>query len=70
MKAFQKAMKSGYDYVTLIAAIKLYYTGTTRFKKAIGNYMKDGDWRTDYERVKEHFANGTLGELVKQESQD
>jgi hypothetical protein len=70
MKAFRLAMKSGYDYVTLIAAVKLYYTGNLRFKKAIGNYMKDGDWRTDYERVKSSFEAGTLGELIKEEAKD
>lgn len=70
MKAFRTAMKSGYDYVTLLAAIKLYYTGSLRFKKAINSYMKDGDWRTDYETVKSSFEAGTLSKLIKESTDD
>lgn len=48
LKSFQKAMKTGIDHKMLVRSTTLYYKGGNRFKKAIGNYMAHGDWRTDY----------------------
>jgi hypothetical protein len=48
LKAFQKALTAGAIYHILVKSVTLYYGGANRYKKAIGNYMSQGDWRTDY----------------------
>lgn len=72
MKAFRKAIESGIDYGTLVRSTMLYYKSSVRFKKAIGNYMKDGDWRTDYENLKNAAEQGTkeLEQHLKTETKD
>lgn len=70
MKVFQKAIKEGYNLQILISTVKLYYKSNIRLKKAIGRYMKDGDWRTDYEALKIHIEAGSVVELIKQETAD
>jgi hypothetical protein len=67
MKAFQKSMKEGYDPRILAMAIKLYYKSSIRLKKAVGNYMSSGEWKTDYQNLVENAKNGTLDALIKQE---
>jgi hypothetical protein len=68
MKAFQKAMKSGADYKMLVRSTTLYYKGANRFKKAIGNYMAHGDWRTDYTELTSSAQQGV--EQVAQHIKD
>lgn len=65
MKAFQKALKDGFEYKGLVMAVKLYYKSTIRFKKAIGKYMKDGEWRTDYAEIINNANSGTLEKHIK-----
>lgn len=69
-KVFQKALKEGYDLSLLVSTVKLYYKSNTRLKKAIGNYMKDGDWRTDYEVLKKHVEDGKVVDLIKKETDE
>lgn len=70
MKVFQKALREGYDPTLLVSTVKLYYKSNIRLKKAIGRYMEDGDWRSDYEVLKASVKEGTVAELVKQETED
>lgn len=58
LKAFQKALKEGYKYDVLRMAITLYYASNIRWKKAIGNYMVSGEWRTDYDSMVGHASEG------------
>lgn len=59
MKAFRKAMEENVDYGTLVRSTMLYYKSNIRYKKAIGNYFAQGDWRTDYQNLKEAAILGT-----------
>lgn len=68
MKVFQSAIKEGYKLELLIAAVRLYYNDSTGYKKSIGNYMKDGDWRTDYITIKESAEQGSIMELIKEKT--
>lgn len=47
-KVFQKCIASGIDISLLVKSTALYYASGTGFKKKIGNYLVDGDWRSDY----------------------
>lgn len=58
LKVFQKAMKSGVDYQVLVKSVMLYYKSSVKFKKAIGNYFKDGDWKTDYNALMDSAEKG------------
>lgn len=59
LKAFQKALKEGYDYKVLLMGTTLYYNNTrNKYKKAIGNYMAEGHWVSDYETCKQMLTNG------------
>lgn len=49
MKEFQRMIsKEGIDLEILTKSTMLYYASNKDFKKKIGNYILDGDWRTDY----------------------
>lgn len=69
MKAFQKAMKAGAKYELLTKSTMLYYKSGSRFKKSIGNYMSQGDWRTDYMQLLASAEQGVeeLNKHIKQE---
>lgn len=64
MKAFRKALESGIEYSVLVKSTMLYYKSSVGFKKAIGNYMKDGDWRSDY-KILVDAAQGGEQSLTK-----
>ena len=66
MKAFQKALRSGYQYDILRMAITLYYASSIRWKKDIGSYMTSGEWRSDYAMLVEQAQKGTLQQHIKQ----
>jgi hypothetical protein len=70
MKAFRKAIESGIVYDVLIRSTFLYYHNGVRLKVAIGRYMKDGLWRSDYDRVIESSESGTLEQHIKSELDD
>lgn len=72
MKAFRKALEGGIDYKLLVKSTMLYYKSSVRFKKAIGNYMAQGDWRSDYEALKVAALSGTtaIEQHLKQETKD
>jgi hypothetical protein len=50
----------------------LYYKGSRRFKKTIGNYITEGDWRTDYEALKRSASQGeeALKNHIKEETEE
>jgi len=68
MKAFKKAISDGYQYDILKLAVTLYYKNTVRMKKAIGNYMSSGEWRTDYDRLLLEASNGTIKQHLNNET--
>ena len=68
MKAFQKAIKDGYDPLLLVATVKLYYGSSLGYKKTITNYLKDGDWRTDYILVRDSNERGGLKQTIDEET--
>ena len=47
-KVFQQMIKDNINMNMLIRSTTLYYASGTGYKKKIGNYLVDGDWRTDY----------------------
>jgi len=68
LKAFEKALKEGYEPELLTLAVTLYYKSSVTMKKAIGNYMTSGEWKTDYALVKKHKEENTLDKLYKQQT--
>lgn len=44
LKSFKKALQGGISYESLVDIVKSYYKSEIRFKKTIGNYMKDNMW--------------------------
>lgn len=56
----------------LTMSTMLYYKSSTRYKKAIGNYITQGDWRTDYQTLVEESKKGpdAINQLLKQETKD
>jgi hypothetical protein len=67
MKAFKQAMKDGYKLDVLIVAVALYYKSSISLKKAVGNYMVSGEWKTDYQVLLENAESGNLNNYVKGE---
>lgn len=58
-KEFHRIMtKEGVAYDLIMKSTMLYYKSGVRFKKAIGNYIIQGDWRTDYEDLKNSAGAG------------
>lgn len=51
-KVFQKILITGYNYDLLVKSTMLYYKSGVGYKKAIGNYILQGDWLTGYEELK------------------
>jgi hypothetical protein len=72
MKVFKKAMQAGVRYEVLVKSVMLYYKSNVRYKKAIGNYFVQGDWRSDYEALVQAAGNGetSLHNHIKQEVSD
>lgn len=64
MKKFKQMMESGIDYNILVKSTILYYASGITYKKAIGNYITQGDWRTDYFLLKGAAEKG-VDELAK-----
>lgn len=48
----------GINYDILVRSTALYYASSIDFKKVIGNYILQGDWRTDYEELKNRAGEG------------
>ena len=65
---FRKALESGILYPRLVASTKLYYKSGVKLKVAIGRYMKDGLWRTDYDAFVQAEEEGNSSEHVKQQT--
>lgn len=78
MKQFRKMIeKEGIEYAILVRSTALYYASQNKFKKKIGNYILEGDWRTDYmlmkEMMSEAIASGDskqLSDHIKNELED
>lgn len=69
MKVFKKAIeKELVVYDVLVKSTMLYYKSTkNKFKKAVGNYFVQGDWRSDYNALLEAADTGTVESLIKSE---
>lgn len=70
MKAFRKAIESGCTYELLVASTALYYKSAVRMKVAIGRYMEEGRWRSDYDALVISAETNTLKEHIQQETDD
>ncbi len=70
MKAFQKALKDGFEYKGLVMAVTLYYKSSLNYKKAIGRYMSDGEWRTDYAALVSKAQEGNLEKHINETIND
>lgn len=57
-KIFVKAIAEGIDYSILVNSTTLYYKSSLRYKKTIGNYFIQGDWKTDYLTLKDKAGAG------------
>jgi hypothetical protein len=57
-KVFQQCIKDGVNIDLLIKSTTLYYASGSSYKKKIGNYLVDGDWRTDYLTLVEAAKDG------------
>jgi hypothetical protein len=58
LKVFKAALLRGVDYSVLVKSVMLYYKSSVKYKKAIGNYFIQGDWRTDYEALLASASEG------------
>lgn len=65
MKAFRKAMESGVKYELLVMAVALYYKSGVKLKVAIGRYMEEGRWRTDYDALLSSAQDNKVAEHIK-----
>jgi hypothetical protein len=65
LKAFEKALKGGTEYEMLVKSTMLYYMSGTGLKQAIGRYMSEGFWRTDYQALVDNLAQGTVNEHIE-----
>lgn len=54
----QMIFKDGVDYNLLVKSTMLYYKSGVAFKKAISNYILQGDWLTDYQELQQSAAAG------------
>lgn len=66
--AFRKAIGGGIDYDRLVASTKLYYRSAVKLKVAIGRYMEEGLWRSDYDAFAQAEEAGNSSEHVKQQT--
>lgn len=66
--ALRRALETGTSYPRLVASTKLYYKSGIKLKVAIGRYMKEGLWRTDYEALAQAEEEGNSSEHVKQQT--
>lgn len=55
---YRMIVKEGVNYDLVVKSTMLYYKSGVRLKKAIGNYIIQGDWRTDYEDLKNSAGAG------------
>src|SRR6187551_1597515 len=67
-KEFSKILTKGYNYELLVKSTMLYYKSGVGYKKAISNYILQGDWLTGYEELKAAADTGEneLKEHIKQ----
>lgn len=70
MKAFKKAMESGIQYEMLVAATALYYKSAVKMKVAIGRYMEEGRWRSDYDALVASAESNTVKEHINEVTDD
>lgn len=69
LKEFRKALERGVVYPVLVKSTMLYYLSSVKYKKAIGNYFAQGDWRSDYEALLSSAETGTIESHIKTETQ-
>lgn len=64
MKIFKAAIEGGVDYELLKKSVTLYYRSTLAYKKTIGNYFTQGDWKSGYIDLRDIIATGTSQQLI------
>lgn len=70
MRVFKRVIEGGVKLEDLVESTKLYYRSGVRLKVAIGRYMHEGLWRTDYEAYMQSKEAGTTQEHVNQQTSD
>lgn len=55
----------GINEQVLVLSTMLYYKSNLKYKKAIGNYILQGDWRTDYTEMLKAGNEGHINEHIK-----
>ncbi len=55
----------GISEPVLIMSTMLYYKSNLKYKKAIGNYILQGDWRTDYMELLNAKQRGMIDQHIK-----
>jgi hypothetical protein len=66
MKHFRDLIRSGIKYSLLVKVTIVYYQGSPRYKKKIGNYITEGHWRLDYDVMKNQSVEQQI-ETIKQQ---
>lgn len=67
-KAFELALKKGYNPEIIRLAVFTYYKSSIQYKMAVTNYMCSGSWETDYDVLLKKHEEGKLTEHLKQET--
>lgn len=72
MKAFRKAIEQGYDWNLMVNAVILYYKSSIKFKMAIGRFMEEGHWKTNYDELSQAAKKGVeaINDLVTEQTKD
>lgn len=66
MKVFKKILESGIKYELLVLSTGLYYKSSVNSPVAIGRYIEEGLWRTDYDALELSAQQGTIKDHIKQ----
>lgn len=66
-KAFEAAIKAGFDLKILAITVTLYYKSAVKYKKSIHSYMTSGEWKTDYQLILQKQSEGTLDKHIQDE---
>lgn len=70
MKAFRKAIESGCIYEMLVMTVALYYKSGDTLKQAIGRYMAEGTWKSDYDALVHKASADQLKEHINEVTDD
>jgi hypothetical protein len=71
MKAFRKMIEvEKIQYPVLVKSTMLYYKTRLTFPLAVGRYISEGQWRSDYEALLCSATEGTVEQHIRKEIDD